>query len=210
MSLFRRRRWCYGMIYWRCYSSHKCTIVRTAVKHIIQNKKSPPPLLQSPHPTVATKRKRRRKWALMERSLLYFFLVSSYWADMLLRGRVLCAVRHTVALAAKRPRWVLLVGALFFLSLSQFRAVCIPLPALCLSICASHATVLVYCRTPARPVTCRPLYPLSILLFELLLLLLLLLLSLFCLFVLLLVVTDWITQKSNRQVKLSPPHIGLS
>jgi hypothetical protein len=50
-----------------------------------------------------------------------------------------------------RPRWVLrvCVGAP-----AQFRSMCVCVCALCLSVgCAADATVLVYCRTPARPVT---------------------------------------------------------
>ncbi len=135
MSLFRRRRWCYGMIYWRCYSSHKCTIVRIQqwnisfrikrTHHLYFNHPTPPSPLKE-------KEEENERWW---RGASYFFsceqLLSWY---MLLRGRVLCAVRHTVALAAKRPRWVLLVGALFFLSLSLNSVLCVYhcLPCACL------------------------------------------------------------------------------
>ena len=136
MSLFRRRRWCYGMIYWRCYSSHKCTIVYVQQWNIsFRIKKNPPPLLQSPHPTVTTKRKRRRKWALMERSLLFFFLVSSYWADICSWETAFCVLLDTLWHWQPKDPAGCYLWELSFFSLSLNSVLCVVyhcLPCACL------------------------------------------------------------------------------
>ena len=102
------------------------------VKRIIQKKEEPPPLFQSSHRHHIKKKNEDGEK---------------------LGGPSAALLLDTLAQLAAPERDP---AGCYLWELSQFRSVCVCVCvcALCLSICAADATVLVYCRTPARPVTC--------------------------------------------------------